>query len=303
MAFKKMDMHVHSCFSVEPIPAVKGVTFSPRETPEEIYDRAKARGMDFVTITDHDTIAGCLDLLSRRPDLDDFVVGEEVSTQLPVSGLTVHINVYGHNEAQHAELQRRHRNAFEVVTYCRQEGLFCAWNHPFYRENLSVIEEREFMELVRLVDVLEVRNGGRMQVLNVLSEELAVREGKAMQGGSDTHTGNVGAVYTAVACDDLPSFFAGILAGHSRLVGNHSTPRTFLLHNYLVGRRRVLEEHWRLAQGMSQAARILMLGVLSLALTPWIVRKHFKGQMEMARLALDRLGTLNRVEEWVLDAA
>ena len=69
MPFKKMDMHVHSCFSVEAIPGVKGVTFSPRETPEEIYERAKARGMDFVTITDHDTIDGCLDLLARRPDL------------------------------------------------------------------------------------------------------------------------------------------------------------------------------------------------------------------------------------------
>ncbi len=303
ITMKKMDMHVHSCFSVEKIPGVKGVTFSPRETPDEIYARAKARGMDFVTITDHDTIAGCLDLLSRRPQLTDFVVGEEVSTQLPSSGLTVHINVYGHNEEQHRELQRRRPDAFEVVRYCREQGLFCAWNHPFYRENLSTIEEREFMELVRLVDVLEVRNGGRMQVLNVLAEELAVREGKAMQGGSDTHTGNVGSVYTAVPCHDVASFFAGILAGRSRIVGHHSTPRTFMLHNYLVGRQRVIEEHLRRARGAAETLRVLMLGALSLALTPWIVRRHFKGQEEMARLALDRLGTLNHVETWVLDAA
>lgn len=303
MPFMKMDMHVHSCFSVERIPGVKGVTFSPRETPDEIYARAKGRGMDFVTITDHDTIAGCLDLLSRRPELTDFVVGEEVSTQLPASGLTVHINVYGHGEEQHRELQRRRPNAFEVVRYCREQGLFCAWNHPFYRENLSTIEEREFMELVKLVDVLEVRNGGRMQVLNVLAEEIAVREGKGMQGGSDTHTGNVGSVYTAVPCHDLASFFAGILAGNSRIVGHHSTPRTFMMHNYLVGRRQVIEHRWRLARGAGETTRVLLLGALSLALTPWIVRKHFRGQAEMARLALDRLGTLNHVEEWVLDAA
>lgn len=303
MPLKKMDMHVHSCFSVEAIPGVKGVTFSPRETPEEIYDLAKARGMDFVTITDHDTIDGCLDLLSRRPGLTDFVIGEEVSTQLPASRLTVHLNVYGHNEAQHRELQRRRGDAFEVVRYCHQQGLFCAWNHPFYRENLSTIEEPEFMELVHLVDVLEVRNGGRMQVLNVLAEELAVRAGKAMQGGSDTHTGNVGSVYTAVPCQDLAGFFAGILAGKSRIVGHHSTPRTFLMHNYLVGRRQVLDRHLQLAQGAAERVRVLMLGALSLALSPWIVRKHFRGQEEMARLALHRLGSLNHVGEWVLDAA
>lgn len=303
MPLMKMDMHVHSCFSVEQIPGVKGVTFSPRETPDEIYARAKARGMDFVTITDHDTIAGCLDLLSRRGDLPDFIIGEEVSTQLPHSRLTVHINVYGHNEEQHRELQRRRPDAFQVVRYCREQGLFCAWNHPFYRENLSTIEEPEFMELVRQVDVLEVRNGGRMQLLNVLAEELAVREGKGMQGGSDTHTGNVGSVYTAVPCHDLTSFFAGIRAGNSRIVGHHSTPRTFLLHNYLVGRRQVLDQHWRLASGAAQTMRVLWLGALSLALSPWIVRNHFRGQVEMARLALNRLGILNRVEEWVLDAA
>ncbi len=301
--FLKMDMHVHSCYSIEPIPGVKGMTFSPQETPDELYARAKARGMDFVTITDHDTIDGCLDLLSRRGNLPDFVIGEEVSTQLPDSRLTVHINVYGHNLAQHQELQRLRPNAFDVVRYCRTQGLFCVWNHPFYRENLSTIEEREFMGLVQEVDVLEVRNGGRMQVLNVLAEELAVREGKAMQGGSDTHTGNVGSVYTAVPCRDLPSFFAGIRAGHARIVGHHSTPRTFMMHNYLVGRRRTIERHLRLANGAAQVLRVRWLGALSLALSPWIVRRHFRGQVEMARLALERLGIFERVESWVLDAA
>src|SRR5260370_41461592 len=35
--------------------------------PEEAYELAKRRGMDFVTITDHDTIDGCLEL-ADRPD-------------------------------------------------------------------------------------------------------------------------------------------------------------------------------------------------------------------------------------------
>lgn len=293
MEWKKMDMHVHSCFSVEPVPRVSKVNFRPRETPEEIYQRAKAAGMDFVTITDHDTIDGCLHFLSEHPEVKDFVVGEEVSTELPVSKLTVHINVYGHNEAQHRELQRLRDNAFEVAAYCKREGLFFAWNHPFYRENLSTIEAQEFLALVEHVDVLETRNGGRMQALNVLAEELAVRFGKGMQGGSDTHTGQVGTVYTAVPCEDIAGFLAGILRGQSRVVGHHSTPRTFLVHNFLVGRRHVIEQHLRQASSVAERFRLQALGTLALLLSPWIVRQHFSGQREMARLAVSRLPELS----------
>jgi predicted metal-dependent phosphoesterase TrpH len=304
MQYKQMDMHVHSCFSVEAIPGIEGVTFSPRETPEELYERAKQRGMDFVTITDHDTVGGCLDFLARHPEAHDFVVGEEVSTQLPVSRLTVHINVYGHTPEQHEELQRRRADAFEVAAYCRAQGLFFAWNHPFYRENLSTIEHIEFMRLLGEVPVIEARNGGRVQVLNVLAEELAVREGKPTQGGSDTHTGNIGSVYTAVPCADLGGFFAGILEHESRIVGRHSTRRDFLLHNYLAGRRQVIEDNCRRLASPLQRARLRALGALALALSPWVVRRHFKGQLEMARIALASLPAFGHLDEGLLlDAA
>jgi len=303
MSWKKMDMHVHSCFSVEPVPGVVGVSFQPKETPEELYHRAKARGMDFVTITDHDTIDGCLDFLERHPEVTDFVVGEEVSTQLPKSGLTVHINVYGHNQEQHRELQARRESAFDVVAYCRSQKLFFAWNHPFYRENMSTIQEEEFMALLAQVPVLEVRNGGRMQLLNVLAEELAVRHAKGMQGGSDTHTGHIGSVYTAAPCNTLAGFFAAIRTGRSRVVGSHSTPRTFLLHNYLVGRRHVIREHLRKASSFSERTRLRLLAALSLVLSPWIVRRHFRGQLEMAHIALASLGVFRSVFPPVLEAA
>lgn len=303
MRYRKMDIHVHSCFSVETIPGVKDLTFSPRETPDELYERAKARGMDFVTITDHDTIDGCLDFLARHPGARDFVVAEEVSTALPASALTVHINVYGHTKRQHEELQRRRGDAFSVARYCREEGLFYCWNHPFYRENLSTIEEEEFMLLVAEVPVLEVRNGGRMQLLNVLAEEVAVREGKAMQGGSDTHTGDIGSVYTAVPCATVEGFFAGILARDSRIVGHHSTRHNFLVHNYLVGTRRTVADACRRLSSPSERAKVRLLGVLAVTLSPWIVRRHFAAQREMARIALANLHVFGHLPRTLLDAA
>ncbi len=303
MHFKKMDMHVHSCHSSEAIPGVSGVLFSPKETPEELYDLAKARGMDFVTITDHDTIDGCLEFLLGHPEVRDFVVGEEVSSELPVSRLTVHINVYGHSPSQHQELQRRRGDAFAVARYCKEERLFFCWNHPFYRENLSTIEEREFMHLVAEVPVLEVRNGGRMQLLNVLAEEVAVCEGKGMQGGSDTHTGNIGSVYTAVPCATLEGFFAGILAGESRIVGRHSTMHDFMFHNYLVGARQTVASACEQLGSPLARARVRVLGVLAVLLSPWIVRRHFRGQLEMARIALGSLSAFGELPHTLLDAA
>lgn len=303
MRYRSMDMHVHSCHSVEAVPGVAGVTFSPKETPEELYHLAKSRGMDFVTITDHDTIDGCLTFLDAHPGAADFVVGEEVSTQLPASGLTVHLNVYGHSAVQHAELQRRRDDAFAVATFCRAEGLPFAWNHPFYRENMSTIETDEFMRFLAFAPVIEARNGGRMQLLNVLAEELAVREGKAVQGGSDSHTGGIGAVYTAVPCTTVRGFFDGILARRSRIVGQHSTPHDFLVNSFLAGRRHVIATAIRQARSPLQRVRMRTLGLVALLVSRRVVRQHFQGQLEMARIALAALPALRHCHRAVLEAA
>jgi len=45
--------------------------------PQEVYELAKQRGMDFVTITDHDTIDGCLELADRP----DCFVSEELTAR------------------------------------------------------------------------------------------------------------------------------------------------------------------------------------------------------------------------------
>jgi len=70
--------------------------------------------MDLVTITDHDSIDGCLDLLNRLGDLPDFVMGEEVSAYLPQFQHTIHLGVYGHSEAQHREIQSLRANGEEI---------------------------------------------------------------------------------------------------------------------------------------------------------------------------------------------
>ena len=66
----RADLHVHTL----PLAAVSGDLAFLRSRdcysqPEDVYRVAKARGMDLVAITDHDSIDGCLELLDAHPDL------------------------------------------------------------------------------------------------------------------------------------------------------------------------------------------------------------------------------------------
>ena len=111
----KADLHMHTRYS-GPVKHLR--FFRARDCysqPLEVYRRAKRRGMDLVTITDHDSIDGCLELLNKLGDLPGFVMGEEVSAYLPRFRHTVHIGVYGHNEAQHRDIQRLRSNGEELA--------------------------------------------------------------------------------------------------------------------------------------------------------------------------------------------
>jgi DNA polymerase III alpha subunit len=70
--------------------------------PEEVYELAKRRGMDFVTITDHDTIDGALELTERY---DDAFVSEELTAWFRGEPQAVHILVWGINPDDHERLQ------------------------------------------------------------------------------------------------------------------------------------------------------------------------------------------------------
>ena len=56
----RVDLHCHSTASEESRLGVQRAVGLPEcaTPPEEVYELAKRRGMDFVTITDHDTIDG-----------------------------------------------------------------------------------------------------------------------------------------------------------------------------------------------------------------------------------------------------
>src|ERR1700687_4669938 len=97
--------------------------------PEAVYRAAKARGMDLVTITDHDSIDGCLEFLDCHPDAPAFFVSEEIEALFPVLPLKVHIGAYGINQQIHREIQPLRANVYETVAYLRDRQVLFALNH------------------------------------------------------------------------------------------------------------------------------------------------------------------------------
>jgi predicted metal-dependent phosphoesterase TrpH len=207
--------------------------------PEDVYRVAKARGMDFVTITDHDSINGCLEFLDRHPDAADFFISEEISCRFPGTTLDVHLGAYGLPERLHGEVQRLRANVFDVCAALRQDGVFFSLNHllHFYRGQVPI---GEYLRLLDEVAALETRNGTMLAAHNQLVTTIAARRSRSgpvlgRVGGSDAHTlRRIGLTWTAAAGDTPAAFLASLAAARSDVGGSHGNARCIAADAYGV---------------------------------------------------------------------
>ena len=181
----KLDLHVHTTHSghtsIYPLSLIMHESYN---TPEGVYARAKARGMDLVTITDHDRIDGAL-TIADRPDV---LVGCEVTGVFPNDGVRVHLGVLGISEAQHREIQRLRHDIRELLPYLKQQRVFTSLNHVASRINGSITAPH-IAALMPWVDGIEVINGSRLPTQNRTATCLADACRKVGVAGSDSHTG------------------------------------------------------------------------------------------------------------------
>src|ERR1700759_4703866 len=103
IAATRVDLHVHSTASELSKLGVQRTLGLPEcaTPPEEVYSLAKRRGMDFVTITDHDTIDGVLQLADRP----DVFVSEELTARFRGEPPAVPVLCYGITVDDHDWLQ------------------------------------------------------------------------------------------------------------------------------------------------------------------------------------------------------
>jgi predicted metal-dependent phosphoesterase TrpH len=270
----RADLHVHTWHSGynHDLPFLK--SRDCYADPLAVYQAAKRRGMDLVAITDHDSIDGGLELLSRLPDGRDVILGEEVSCWLPVPGASgknarveVHFGTWGMTETAHREIQPLRGNAVDVAGYLRDTGIFFAFNHPFhfYRGQLPLAT---YLELVDLAPAIETRNGAMLPAHNQLAVALASSRGRVVVGGSDAHTlRRVGTTWTAAPGATREEFLANVAAGRGRVGGVHGS--TLQLAGDIYG---VIAQYWLSLVGLQRheisVPRRLLGGTFSLVTLP-----------------------------------
>jgi len=212
-AVSRVDMHCHSTASeISKLGVQRAVGLPECATPpQEVYELAKRRGMDFVTITDHDTIAGVL-AIADRPDV---FVSEELTARFRGEPQAVHVLCYGITCEDHDWLQAHSGDVEVCARYLREREIACALAHP-YHNVAAPLGARHRRRLAELFAVWETRNGARARELNrPAATYVATRDGIGI-GGSDDHAGvDVGRTYTEAPPARTPEeFLAHVRRGH-----------------------------------------------------------------------------------------
>ena len=210
----RADMHVHSTASqLSKLGVQRSLQLPECATPpEEVYALAKRRGMDFVTITDHDTIEGALAI----DHLEDTFISEELTASFRGEAQAVHVLCYGITPDDHEWLQAHNDDVEACAEYLHANEITAALAHPFYAVEAPLMA-RHRRRLAQLFPIWETRNGSRAKELNLPAFVYIETHGGTAIGGSDDHAGiDIGRTFTETEHAATPAeFLAQIRAGRA----------------------------------------------------------------------------------------
>jgi hypothetical protein len=248
----RADLHVHSKYSDRPSEWILRRIGAPESfmEPMEVYRRAKGRGMDFVTLSDHNKINGALEIAH----LPDTFISCEVTTYFPEDGAKLHFLVCGIDESQFRMINELRTNIYELRRYVVEQDIVHSVAHPLFRAN-DKLGADHIEKLLVLFNRFEGINGTRdpraADLVNVIFrnltpeviERLADKHDlqphgdqpwrKTFTGGSDDH----GGVYIASAYTMTPyartvdDYLAHLRAGNHEM-GGASGNSLMLAHSF-----------------------------------------------------------------------
>ena len=243
----KADLHLHSSHSNKPTYWAMRKFNVPESysSPRYLYQNALARGMDYVTITDHNAINGALEI----SHLPNTFISSEITSHFPENGCKIHLVVLHISEMQFGEIMRLRKNIYELTTFLRQQRIVHFLAHPLYAQNdkltVEIIEK-----CLLLFTAFEVKNGCRARRFNHFTGQLigSLTPGlmerlsdkypslpvgptpwlKGLVGGSDDHGGLF--IARAHTCsrqgETLEEFLAAITGRQSWADGEDGGPLT-----------------------------------------------------------------------------
>lgn len=319
---KKIDLHVHSKYSSESQnPVIKALHSSESYTePEHIYKMALQRGMDMVTITDHDTITGCLQLQQNHPER--VILGVEATAFFPENRVPVHILLYGFTEEQFATIDKLRKDIYQLRDFIKKHRIACSVAHATYRlTDKFSIEHIE--KLILLFDVFEGRNGCRnarcnesfVEVLKSLTpekiDELYRIHGiepfsdtpwkKSLTAGSDDHAGIfIGNTWTGIDADTPEEAVEALRQGKSEMEGNSRDYRLFAFQIYKITMDNILARKGENKSVINEINNLLFLNS-----KPGLISRYKINRLRRSRSlhgrSLDRLVKIHGSEKTGFD--
>jgi predicted metal-dependent phosphoesterase TrpH len=175
--------------------------------------------MDLVTLTDHDSIGGALEIAG----LPGTFVSEEVTCELP-GGRVLHLGVFDITAEQHQRIARLRRDAEALFAYLAEERIPACVNHLF-----SALTGRrqtsDFALPLHGLRLIEARNGMMSSRTNGFATIAGGLAGMGAVGGSDAHTlASVARAYTVVrGAATREAFLEGLRRGLTIPAGGHGT--------------------------------------------------------------------------------
>ncbi len=165
----RIDLHLHTHGSWDSL-----------SDPEEVLERARARGIQRFAITDHDRVEVALQMAARHPD--EVIPGEEIRTAEGFDLIGLYLS----------SLIPRGTPARECCERIRAQGGIVYLPHPYAPGKGGGGRFAE--DIVTEVDVVEVFNARlRTAGRNRKAVQLAAGHGRLAGAGSDAHTpGEVG---------------------------------------------------------------------------------------------------------------
>lgn len=201
----KIDLHTHSYTSKD-----GGISNN------QYIDLVDNNTLDYIAITDHDTVDAALEL--HKILSDHIIIGEEITTKQGEM-----IGLYLKN------LVEPHMSAHDTALAIKQQGGLVYVPHPFETVRKG-LQKKTMDEIVDLINIVEVYNG-RAVFQNKAPEALtwARLHKKSIAASSDAHGyKGIGRTYTTISEKPTPATLCGLL--NSAYFSTKKPPATSLLY-------------------------------------------------------------------------
>ena len=214
----RVDLHTHTNYSPDSLTNIT-----------KFLAKCEARGLDYVAITDHNTIQGALQARNSSPIR--IIIGEEIkSKDGEIIGLFLETQV------------PKELSSIETVQRIKDQGGLVSIPHPFDHFRSSVIRKEALQDILPYVDIIEGFNARNIWDRdNLQAKEFARINEIVTTSVSDSHTlVEIGRNYVEIPeFDGTPNNFLEALSWGKPTI-NKITPLIHVLTTLTKGQKMAL---------------------------------------------------------------